>query len=222
MDTAASLRAKVQDELEWEPSLDAAEIGVAVHEGAVTLTGHVQNYMHKLAAEKAAKRVEGAVAVANDLEVRPAGSSARDDTDIAREIADILGWSVNVPDTVKAVVRNGWVTLSGNVDWEYQDRAARKAVRGLRGVRGISDDIAITKRPAPADVRHRIERAFERSAQVDADHVKVAVRDGRVTLTGTVRSWSERKEAEYAAWAAPGVTSVSNDLRVSAHAYLTV
>ncbi len=146
----------------------------------------------------------------------------RDDTAIAREIADVLTWNVSVPDTVKAVVKDGWVTLSGTVDWEYQKRAARKAIRGLRGVRGISDAVAIATRPTPTDVKRRIDDAFERSAQLDADHVQVAVRDGKVTLSGTVRSWSERMEAEYAAWAAPGVTSVKNDLKVAALTYATV
>lgn len=222
MDTARVLREKVQEELEWEPSLDATEIGVAVHEGAVTLTGHVDNYMQKLAAEKAAKRVADVFAVANDLLVRPPGTALRDDTDIAKEVADVLAWHVSVPDTVKAVVRNGWVTLSGNVDWEYQKRAAAKAIRGLRSVRGISNDMTIKQRATSMDVKRKIDEAFERSAQVDAGHVKVSVRDGKVTLTGTVRSWSERMEAEYAAWAAPGVTSVKNELKVSALAYASV
>jgi osmotically-inducible protein OsmY len=216
MDTAGTLRQKVQAELEWEPSLDAEGIGVAVHEGAITLTGHVQNYMQKLAAEKAAKRVADVIAVANDLVVRPTGSMMRDDTDIAREVADVLGWNVGVPEGVKAVVMNGWVTLSGTVEWGFQKRAAEKAIRGLRSVRGISNDIVLKQRPTPTDVKHRIDQAFERSAQVDADHIDVSVRDGRVTLTGTVRSWSERMEAEYAAWAAPGVTSVKNHLKVAA------
>ena len=221
MKTAEDLRDKVQAELEWESSLDAAQIGVAVSEEAVTLTGHVKSYLQKLAAEKAAKRVHGIVAVANDLLVRPAGSALRDDTDIAEEVADVLTWHVSVPETVKAVVKEGWITLSGEVHWEYQKRAAANAIRGLRGVRGIGNEIVLRPRATATDVKRKIEDAFKRSAQIDADHVHVSVRDGRATLTGTVRSWSERKEAEYAAWAAPGVTSVNDQLKVSALAYAT-
>lgn len=219
MSNPKSLRDMVEAELAWEPSLDAQEIGVAAHDGAVTLTGHVLTYAQKIVAEKAAKRVTGVLAVANDLLVRPAGSALHDDTNIAEQVADVLAWHVSVPESVKAVVKDGWVTLSGTVDSGYQKRAAENAVRGLRGVRGINNDIVLKPRASPAGVKDRIEDAFRRSAQIDAAHVHVSVVDGMATLNGSVRSWSERKEAEYAAEAAPGVTSVRNDLKVSALAY---
>jgi osmotically-inducible protein OsmY len=212
------IRQDVVDELAWDTSLDAPGIGVAVHDGAVTLTGHVRSYAEKRAAEKAAKRVHGVVAVANDLEVRLPGTLQRDDTDIATAVASVLKWSVAVPTVVSASVERGWVTLSGEVDWAFQRRAAYTAVRDLAGIRGISNQIQVKPRVVPQDVKKQIQKAFHRSAQIDADHVDVSVSDGKVTLTGIVRSWSELKEAEYAARAAAGVTDVENRLRVSSMA----
>jgi osmotically-inducible protein OsmY len=212
------LRQDVVDELAWDTSLDAPGIGVAVHDGAVTLTGHVRSYAEKRAAEKAAKRVHGVIAVANDLEVRLPGTLQHDDTDIATAVASTLKWSVPVPTVVSASVERGWVTLSGEVDWAYQRRAAENAVRDLTGVRGISNQIQVKPRAVPKDVKNQIQKAFHRSAQIDADHIDVSVYGGKVTLTGTVRSWSELKEAEHAARAAAGVTEVENRLRVSSMA----
>jgi osmotically-inducible protein OsmY len=215
MKKAEGLQQDVIDELAWDSSIDAPGIGVAVHDGSVTLTGHVRSFTEKRAAEKAAKRVHGVVAVANDVEVRLPGSLQRDDTDVAAAIASALRWSAPVPDAVSATVERGWVTLDGKVDWAHERRAAENAVRDLAGVRGISNQIQVKPRAVPKDVKSEIQKAFHRSAQIDADHVDVSVSGGTVTLTGTVRSWSELTEAAHAARAAAGVTEVENKLRVS-------
>jgi osmotically-inducible protein OsmY len=217
MKTPQDLKLDVEDELAWDKSFNATAIGVAVSDSAVTLTGHVSSYAEKRAAEKATKRVAGVVAVANDLEVRLPSSWQRDDTDIAKAVATELKWNANVPDSVTATVEKGWVTISGTVDWEFQRRAAEKEVRDLIGVKGITNLIVIKKTPVAADVKDKIYKAFHRSAQVDADHVNVGVVDGRVTLTGNVHSWSERMEAQHAAAAAPGVTSVDNKLHIESY-----
>jgi osmotically-inducible protein OsmY len=215
MKTAEDLRQDVIDEITWERSLDTPGIGVAVHDDAVTLTGHVRSYAEKRAAEKAAKRVHGVIAVANDLEVRLPGNLQRDDTDIATAAATAIKWSAPVPNTVSATVEHGWVMLDGEVDWAFQRRSAENAVRDLAGVRGVSNQIRVKPRAIPKDVVDRIRRAFHRSAQIDADYISVAVSGGKVTLSGNVRSWSERAEAEHAARAAAGVTEVDNKLHVS-------
>jgi osmotically-inducible protein OsmY len=222
MKKAEELRQDVVDELAWDTSLDAPGIGVAIHDGAVTLTGHVRSYVEKRAAEKAAKRVHGVLAVANELEVRLPSSLQKDDTDIATAAASAIRWSTPVPSTVSATVERGWVTLDGEVDWAYQRRAAENAVRDLAGVRGLSNLIVVKARAVPKNVRDQIHRAFHRSAQIDADHVSVEVSGGKVTLTGTVRSWSEWTEAQHAARAASGVTEVDNRLRVSSMSTLLV
>jgi osmotically-inducible protein OsmY len=215
MKNAEDLRQDVIDELTWDRSLDTPGIGVAVHDDAVTLTGHVRSYAEKRAAEKAAKRVRGVIAVANELEVRLPSSLLRDDTDIATAAASALKWSALVPSTVSATVESGWVMLDGEVDWAYQRRSAEIAVRDLAGVRGVANQIRVKPRAVPKDVIDRIKSAFHRSAQIDADHISVAVSGGSVTLSGNVRSWSERAEAEHAARAAAGVTEVVNKLHVS-------
>ncbi|HET9440032.1 MAG TPA: BON domain-containing protein [Longimicrobiales bacterium] len=210
------LKRLVEEELEWEPSIDAAGIGVEVsEEGVVTLTGHVRSYTERLAAEKAAKKVRGVVAVANDIEVRLLGK--RDDTTIAETSAHALFVNVNVPDDrIQVVANDGWLTLEGEVDWEYQRRAAEKCVRELTGVRGVTNFIHVTPRIKPIEIREKIRAAFERNALVDADRVQVIIDDTRVILSGSVQSWQERTEAERQAWAAPGVTAVENKLRVEA------
>jgi osmotically-inducible protein OsmY len=213
MKHAEDVRFDVQAELEWEPSLDAAGIGVAVQDGAVTLTGHVKSYTEKLAAEKAAKRVKGVVAVANDLLVHPAGAR-RDDSDIAKAVTDALRWNMTVPSGIQAVVTQGWVKLAGTVDWDFQRRAAYDTVRPIEGVRGVVNDITLKPRATPSEVKQRIESAFRRSAQIDAEHVTVSLTGSTAILNGNVRSWSERKEAEHAAWSAPGVMRVENNLVV--------
>lgn len=210
----AELKRLVQEELKWEPSIDQTNIGVEVsEEGVVTLAGHVKTYSEKLNAEKAAKKIRGVVAVANDIEVRLIGK--RDDTIIAENAARALFLNVNVPDEkVKIVVNDGWLTIEGEVDWDYQRRAAEKSVRDIAGVRGVTNFIRVTPHVKPLEIKDKIRSAFERNALVDASHVQVTSDEGKVTLTGSVHSWQERTEAERQAWAAPGVTSVDNKLRV--------
>jgi osmotically-inducible protein OsmY len=215
---AEDVQQEVLDELTWDTAVDAAGIGVAVTGGAVTLTGHVRSYAEKRAAEKAAKRVKGVAAVANELEVRLPSSLQRDDTDIAAAVASMLKWNVSVPNGVTASVQGGWVSLEGEVDWNFQKLAADKGVLNITGVRGVTNLIRLKARPQPMEVKDQIQKAFHRSAQIDADHIKVSMSDGQVTLTGTVRSWSERMEADHAARAAAGVRDVVNQLHVSSFA----
>ena len=216
MKTDLQLQRDILDELQWEPSIDAAEIGVTVDGGIVTLTGCVTTYTEKLAAERAAQRIAGVKAVANDVEVNFNGTAERTDADIAKLAVDTLKWRALIPeDRVKVAVSKGWVTLEGQVDWQYQRAAAEDAVRPLLGVRGVINDIVVKPRASASDVKTRIEAAFRRSAEVDAKKVRIEAHGGKVTLHGDVRSWSERQEAERTAWAAPGVSSVENLIAVT-------
>ena len=210
------LQSDVLDELQWEPSIEAAEIGVMARDGVVTLAGRVPTYHEKVAAERAAKRVHGVKAVANDVEVRTTVDGERDDTDIAQAVVTALKWKATVPDPrIKASVTKGWVTLEGEVDWHYQREAAEEAVRGLLGVRGVINQVAIRPRASVSEVKSRIEAAFRRSAELDAQKVRVEAHDGNVTLRGDVHSWAERQAAERTAWSAPGVTHVENRITVA-------
>jgi osmotically-inducible protein OsmY len=210
------LQERVLSALDFEPGVNVAQVGVTIHEGVVTLRGSVTTFYQKSLAERAAARVYGVRAVANDIEVLPTHDMRRTDSAIAEAAANALAWDSAVPaKAVLATVRDGWVTLSGNVEWQYQREAAEQTVRRLYGVKGVINTIAMQPRVRVADVKAKIEDAFKRSAQVDAQHVHVDARDGQVVLTGTVRSLSERREAERAAWSAPGVMLVDDRIAVT-------
>ena len=216
MTTNRDLQERVLKALEFEPGIDAADVGVTAHDGVVTLRGSVTTFYQKLSAERTAAHVLGVRAIANDLEVAPTHDMRRTDTAIAEAAANALAWDVAVPKgSVQVAVRDGWLTLTGNVEWRYQRDAAEDAVRRLYGVRGVVNSVAVKPHVHSADVQDKIENAFKRSAEIDAQHVHVAARDGQVTLTGTVRSLAERQEAERAAWSAPGVTLVDDRLAVA-------
>jgi len=212
------LRKDVLDELEWDPSIDATTIGVAIDDGVVSLTGHVPTYAAKTNAEKIVKRVLGVQAVANDIEVKLPVSGARDDADIARYALSALDLNVLVPKNhIKIGVTKGWVTLDGRVEWRYQKVAAEDAVRVLGGVRGVTNKVEVTARgPRVEDIKSKIEASLKRSAEVDSKNIVVQTSDGRVTLSGTVRSWVEREDAVNAAWSAPGVNNVVDQIRIHA------
>lgn len=213
--TDRELQQHVQSALTWEPSIESNEIGVSVHEGIVTLRGDVPAFAQRAAAERVALRVYGVKAVANDLTVRLPNTLARTDTEIAQAAVSALKWNTMVPaDQVHVVVSNGWVRLTGTVDWQYQRNAAERAVRDLQGVKSVSNDITLARRVQASDVKAQIEAAFTRSAEIDARRVQVMAENGKIVLSGNVRSWAERQEAERAAWAAPGVTQVEDRIAV--------
>ena len=214
--TDRELQEMVLNALEWEPGADAARIGVTVKDGIVTLNGTVTTLHQKWTAERASRHVFGVRAVANDIEVAPDEATSRSDTAIAEAAANALTWNAAVPlDSVKVTVRQGWITLNGSVDWQYQRQAAEHAVEHLYGVKGVSNSILVKPHVTAGDVKDKIQDAFKRSAEVDASHVQVEAKDGCITLRGTVRSLLERTEAERAAWAAPGVTTVDDRLVVA-------
>jgi osmotically-inducible protein OsmY len=212
----AQLQSAVMDELRWEPSINAADIGVAAKEGVVTLTGFVRSYPEKQSAERAAKRVAGVKAVAEEIEIRLAGIHERTDSDIAKSAIAALAWNVIVPrDSVKVMVERGWVTLEGEVGWQYQKMAAEDSVRNLPGVKGVSNLVQIKATVDTAHLKANIEQALVRNAQFDARQISVEAVAGKVVLRGQVRSWAEKEEAEHVAWSAPGVTKVENAVTVS-------
>jgi osmotically-inducible protein OsmY len=216
MRTDAEIKRDVEDELRWDPDLDATDVAVAVKSGVATLAGYVHSYRDKLQAEEDAKRVSGVVAVANDIEVRLPSTDMRPDPEIARDVVSAL--RLQLPFTaekIQAVVKNGWVTLDGEVEWNYQRERAEGAVRHVKGVMGVSNLIKLKPSVTASDVKRKIEEAFKRNAEVDANRVQVKTTDGEVILEGTVRSWVERQEAERVAWAAPGVKKVEDHIVIS-------
>jgi len=212
----STLRQDIIDELEFEPSINAAHIGIAVECGVVTLTGHVTTYAQKTAAEEVVRRVKGVKGIAQEIEVRPIGANKTADDEIAKRALNSLRWTTLVPqDVVQIRVQDGWVTLTGKVDWQYQRTAAENAVSGLAGVKGFRNNIEVRPHATTADVKKRIEDALRRNAEVEANAIRVEVRDGKVRLEGKVNTWAQRRAAERAAWSAPGVRSVEDLLTIS-------
>ncbi|HVB30446.1 MAG TPA: BON domain-containing protein [Gemmatimonadaceae bacterium] len=216
MKTDMQLQRDVIEELAWQPNVREAEIGVACKNGVVTLSGFVDSYAQKYAAGRAAEHVIGVRAVADDLQVKLPRAFVRSDTDIAHAAVTALKWDVEVPDSrIQVLVDDGWVSLDGAVDWQFQRSATEKAVRYLTGVKGVINRISVQQPKVSAyEVNQRIEQALKRSAAVDADRITVDAKNGKVVLRGTVRSWAEREDAERAAWAAPGVSEVNDEIAV--------
>lgn len=209
------LKKAVVAEMEWAPEIDASKVSVSAEKGVITLTGRVHTYSEKQLAERIAKRVQGVKGVANDIEVAVTIGDQRDDTDVAQSAVNALQWNAIVPKSgITVMVRKGWITLEGEVEWNYQRRAAEDAVRSLRGIHGVSNAITLKPRAAAADVKDKIEAALRRSAELDAEQIIVETSDGGVTLRGHVRSWIERDDAVNAAWSAPGVTRVLDRLDI--------
>jgi osmotically-inducible protein OsmY len=210
------LQADVIRELAWEPKIDSANIGVAVDKGAVTLTGHVKTYAELIAAERAALRLYGVLAVANELIVKLPSERTRDDSDIALAISNQMAWNAAIPhEAIKATVSHGWVTLEGRVDWAYQSEVADKLVRGLIGVMGVTNRVSVKPAVHYKDVKTKITEAPQRQAQIDARRIWLTTDDGHVTLHGHVSSWSEADAARKAAASAPGVTQVDSQLTIT-------
>jgi len=216
MKTDAQIQQDVIEELKWEPSVNDAQIGVSAKDGIVTLSGHVTSFAEKWDAESAAQRVSGVKALAIEVDVSLPGSSHRNDVDIARSVENILAWSTYLPqDHVKVMVEDGWITLTGEVDWEYQKQALSGQIRYLMGVKGVSDNIAIRPAVSSSAVKSDIEAALRRRARVNARNVSVEVHEATVTLSGTVDNWAERELARHTAWGTPGVHKVVDNIAIA-------
>jgi osmotically-inducible protein OsmY len=212
----SDIKRDVEDELTWDPDIDATDIGVAVRNGVVTLTGFVRSYAQKSEVERDAKRVAGVVGVANDIEVRLPVLDQRPDPEIAREAASALKSELPFSsENIKVVIRDGWLTLEGTVEWNYARERAESSVKRVRGVKGVANAITLKPKVQPHEVRRKIENALRRSAELDASRITVEANGDEVILRGTVKSWAERQEAERAAWAAPGVTRLENRIAIS-------
>jgi len=216
MKTDGQLQQDVIAELKWEPSVNAAHIGVEVTRGVVTLTGQVNSYSEKGSAEMAAQRVAGVSALAVELTVQLPGTHVRSDADIAHSAQNVIQWTNYLPkESVRVMVEKGWITLSGEVDWDYQRQSALAAVRGLTGVIGVVDQLVIKPRISLSAVKSDIEAVLRRRATMDAQNISVAVDGGDITLTGTVRNWSDRETARHSAWGTPGVHNVIDKMTVA-------
>jgi osmotically-inducible protein OsmY len=216
MKSDSEIERDVRDELKWDPHLDADDIAVSVKNGVVTLAGFTKSYTDRWEAEAAAKRVAGVLAVANDIEVRLPEIDRRPDPDIARDAVTALKAQLPISyDRIKVVVKDGWITLEGAVEWQYQKSTAEYAVRKLKGVKGVTNVITVKPKVEPSELKRKIQEAFKRNAEVDANHITVEANGSEVVLKGSVRSWTEREEAERVAWSAPGVTMVDERIVVS-------
>ncbi len=215
MKNNAQIQKEVYDEIKWDPRINESEIGVSVLDNVVTISGYVPNYAEKLAAQEAASRVAGVTAVVDDIKVKVAGAFKRDDQDIAKSALNALEWHVWVPHKdIKVVVDDGWITLAGVVEWDYQRKAVESAVRYLSGVKGVLNNIDLKPSINVKDVKEKIEKAILRTAREDISNIRVVANQNEVQLVGSVSSWSERSNAESAAWSALGVNKVKNDLKI--------
>jgi osmotically-inducible protein OsmY len=216
MRSDSEIERDVREELKWDPNLDAEDIAISVKDGVVTLAGFTKSYSDRLEAEHAAKRVAGVHAVANDIEVRLPSIDQRPDPEIARDaIANLKAQLPASHDRIKLIVKDGWLTLEGAVEWQYQKTTAENAVRHVRGVKGVTNVISVKPKVEPTDIKRKILDAFKRNAEVDANRITIETNGSEVILKGTVRSWIEREEAERVAWSAPGVTFVDDRIVVS-------
>jgi osmotically-inducible protein OsmY len=215
MKSDSDIKMDVEDELRWDPDIESTDIAVSVKNGVVTLAGFVPSYSQKFEAEKDVKRVAGVVGVANDLDVRVPSVDQRPDPEIARDAVNALKNDLPLSwQNIKVTVSDGWITLEGAAEWNYQRERAEEAVRFVKGAKGIMNMIEVKPKVTPSEIKRKIEEAFKRNAEVDADNIKVEATDGQVTLKGTVHSWFEREEAERAAWLAPGVKKVEDRITI--------